>query len=276
MKFGILYNKRFKYLNDIDELTIYYTQGSMELVNFLLNYEEKRINIYFKDNKYINKTSLQALKAIKEKYPQLNMYIKIDFNYNSEDWEDTFDIIKKCSIPYYFSEVIRDWETLSAVLDLEKQPSDIYIGEQLGFELKNVRDRIPQEIEIRAYANICQYTNPLFKNRLKTFFIRPEDVKFYENYIDTLEFYGVEDKEVSYAEVLYKVYAIDKKWFGDLSEIIVGLNVFLDSKTIYPAFAYSRSNCKRKCLSENKCKICDKISYLSETMLDKNLYFKEN
>ena len=102
---------------------------------------------------------------------------------------------------------------------------------------------------------------------IKKFWIRPEDVEVYGQYIDTIEFFGTPQQ----VGVLLKVYKEDKKWFGQLKEIIFGLKSDLDSRYIVPRFAEQRVSCKKECLKGGKCRICERVVDLSHSLKDANL-----
>ena len=105
---------------------------------------------------------------------------------------------------------------------------------------------------------------------LKKFFIRPEDVDAYEPYIDTFEFWDDSDEYRNHQKhmniVLHHIYAIDKKWFGKLNEIIYGLDCDIDSRFTIPRFAEMRIKCNKKCMKGGSCNICDNIYDLSKTL----------
>ena len=72
-------------------------------------------------------------------------------------------------------------------------------------------------------------------------------------------------------EVLYEIYAQDRHWYGDLSEIISGLESNLDSRFILPHFGERRVKCQRKCLAGEKCVICEAILECSKTLQEAGL-----
>ena len=123
----------------------------------------------------------------------------------------------KRRLPHYYNEYISSWDRFVGFLSLNV--SDIFITEELAFEIKNVSNLAKKHHKsLRAFCNICQssWSDSL---SLKTFFIRPEDLDLYTNYIDTFEFY-ITNKDYQKINTLYEIYTKDKKWFGLLNEII--------------------------------------------------------
>ena len=49
MKYCIDFQKGFRYINDVDEITIIYRRKDTSLIDFLLEHQKQRINIYIKD-----------------------------------------------------------------------------------------------------------------------------------------------------------------------------------------------------------------------------------
>lgn len=267
MKYCIDFKKNFKYINEVDEITIEYNRKDTSLLEFLLLYKDKRVNIYITDAKdFLENNDLDRFIAISKDYPNLNYYLKLR---NPAYNEDAFHLYEKIreetNILYFFDTLVSDWDTLWGYIEM--LPLDIYITEDLCFELDKVSSILHKYgIKVRTFPNVCQ-TKWNKTPSLKTFFIRPEDVDIYEKYIDTLEFFGRSDS----IETMYKVYAIDKKWFGPLKELIIGFKSDMDSRFIIPRFAEKRIRCGKKCLKGGTCNVCSKIEQLSKVLKENNL-----
>jgi hypothetical protein len=151
---------------------------------------------------------------------------------------------------------------------LELGVSDVYIGGMLGFDLERVNKFVPINIQIRSYVNICQYEWDNSKG-FKTFFIRPEDLNYYSNFIDVIEFYKSEDIQ----NTLYEIYFHSKEWNGNLREIIKGLRVDINNYYILGSeFARRRAQCRRKCIKGERCELCDGLIDLAKTLEESKEY----
>lgn len=273
MNYCVDFCKDFKYINDVDEITITFNRKDTTLVDFLLEHQTQRINIWIKDAEdFLENKDLEKFKAIQEKYPDLIFYFKLP----DPDRSNQRDSIKKLhklieeetSFPYFFDTFVNNWDTLYGYL--HKGVSDMYITESLGFELNKVAKVLHDAgIRIRTFPNVCQTACKEIPS-LKTFFIRPEDVIYYEDYVDTLEFFGYKNS----IETVYKVYAIDKKWFGQLKELILGFNEDFDSRYIIPRFAEKRIRCGKECLKGGYCRICERVKDLSKVLEKNSLLIK--
>lgn len=273
MRYNINYdpnpNKNFKYIDEVDEITILYKRKDTTLLDFLLKHSGQRVNIYIADAEdFLNNNCINIFSSIKEKYPLLNFVL-----FFSDKEKELLQKVKDYNLKYFFTTYVKDWDSLHYMAELK--PTDIFIVEALCFELKDVAKFLhSQGIDVRCFANVAQSSSESTP-ALKNFFIRPEDVDFYEPYIDCIEFFGhdLDDYQIN---TYYKVYKYDKEWFGNLREIIIGLDVDIKSYAIIPSFPKYRLNCGKRCLKGRKCKICETILETSATLEKKGLIFKNN
>lgn len=147
--------------------------------------------------------------------------------------------------------------------------SDVFVTGTLGFDLKNVKYVAKENnVQVRCYANICQSIWGE-ADSFKKFFIRPEDVDIYSEYVDVIEFYDSENHQ----NVLYDVYFHTKKWVGDLGEIVKGLKIDINNYYILGSdFAKRRIECNKKCLKGNRCQLCERIRELAEVLENSDEY----
>lgn len=260
MKYCLNYNKdtqRSKSINEVNEWTIKYNSKDTTLLTFLDLHKNKRINLYIEDEN-INFTFLTELC---NKYS--NLYIKFKSEYY-------LDIIlkNKPNFKFFLDTWINDWDTLNGILQLGV--TDVYIVENLAFEIDKVAELVHLfEAETRIYVNIAQskWNNT---PALKKFFVRPEDINDYNDYVDVVEFYNV-DKQI---DIYYDIYNKKQKWFGKLNEIILDFNSEIDNKYIIPRFAEMRIKCGKNCLKGGHCRRCEIIEELSNSLEKSNLIVK--
>lgn len=223
----------------------------MQLAKFLEIYaKSQRVNIRLPED--YTKDNLELLEAAYEK--GYNIAIILPDIYHTEE-------LKEKGIPFYLSRAAETWDEFRGMLSLGV--SDIFITGQLGFELNRISIITKKEnIQVRCYVNIIQ-SSWKDERGLKGFFIRPEDVDFYSNYVDVIEFYDAVDQQ----NVLYDVYFHSKEWNGKLREIIKGLTNDVDNYYILGTeFARRRSQCGKKCLKDNRCQLCDRLVELANSL----------
>lgn len=255
MKYSINFYRDFRHMEEIDEIIITYKDKNAEVLNFLKTVSENQrviLDITKDDNITIEK-NLGIFYAAKKIHK--NIAIKMALCHRSA----AIDLYEE-NISFFFDVFVDKWDTLISFIKMNV--SDVYIVNELGFELKNVSKVCKDaNVNIRVFPNVAQTSSKIDNfDMLKAFFIRPEDIYAYEPYVDVCEFFGPLDRQ----SVLYEIYK-SEKWLGDLQELIIGLNFSIGSRTILPCFGEERVNCGKKCYY-GQCIICDKIKTISSQL----------
>jgi hypothetical protein len=273
MKYCVDYKRNFKYINDVDEIKINFRRTDASLLDFMLLHSNQRIIISIQDESdFIAYDCIKIFDAIAIKYPEINFTFLLG-HCKENNVKELLQLLQENEIKhkYFFSDFVNNWDFLHGIMELN--PSDVYLVEDMGFEIDKAAALLHGAgIKVRVFPNVAQSTwsgTPA----LKKFFIRPDDVDTYEPYVDVMEFFGKEDS----IETYYKIYAIDKKWMGKLSEVILSFdNDTLDSRFILPQFAEYRIKCGKRCQKCKSCRICEAIEHLAATLEDKNIMIKKN
>lgn len=158
-------------------------------------------------------------------------------------------ICKEHNVKFYWNYDIISFYELRGVISLE--PEYICLGAPLSFDLikvKNITD-----IKIRLCPNQAQDLYIPREDGVCGQWIRPEDTKYYDEYVDVFEF--ITDT-LEYERVLFKVYAEDQKWPGNLNLLINGLNKDVPNASLPDEFADLRISCGQSCMKNNRCKFC--------------------
>ena len=257
MNFAIPFMRNFKYLNEDVQFNIIYEPSIKELDNFIEAYGNHRINFMMRE---ITQYDIDIIHALNEKYPKSTLVVCLPFYHR-----DLESKLKEEKILHYYNEIVTNWDKFNGFLSLDV--TDIMIGEEIAF-FAEILSKLAKENgkSLRTFCNVCQSSWDATPS-LKTFFVRPEDIDLYEGIIDTFEFY-VDYKDYHRLNVLYEIYAKDKKWFGKLKEIIIGYEGEDDSRFIIPRFGMRRLNCGKKCGYSSTCHLCDRIAELGQTLQD--------
>ena len=265
MKYCINYSNKSHIINKVDEILIRYDKNKiLELfTQFIPAHLNQRIIVQLIEEDNID-TIVNNLKKIISIYNE-NKDIKFDIQlpfYNQKFMEE----LKDTNLKYFFKVAANSWDKFTGLIS--QNVSDIYITDELAFELDKVAEIAHKNnIKVRIYPNVAQSRWDKLSDILK-FFIRPEDIEMYEPYVDVCEFYGDKAQQI---DTYYKIYQEDKKWFGDLQEIIIGLDSKIDSRYIIPRFAEKRIKCGKDCLKNGKCEMCKRILDLSEQLENAHL-----
>lgn len=265
MKYCINYSNKSHIIDKVDEILIRYDKNKiLELfTQFIPAHLNQRVIVQLIEEDNID-TIVNNLKKIISIYNE-NKDIKFDIQlpfYNQKFIEE----LKDTNLKYFFKAAANSWDKFTGLIS--QNVSDIYITDELAFELDKVAEIAHKNnIKVRIYPNVAQSRWDKLSDILK-FFIRPEDIEIYEPYIDVCEFYGDKAQQI---DTYYKIYQEDKKWFGDLQEIIIGLDSKIDSRYIIPRFAEKRIKCGKDCLKGGKCEMCKRILDLSEQLENAHL-----
>lgn len=256
MKYCVDYFNHIQGLNNADEYTIKYNKQNDALITFLQKNQNKTINLAIEEK--LNDADYQTLKVIYNTFSNFKLRFE---QYNTDEIED----IVECGIPFFFANRVNNWDLYLGLISLGV--TDIYIVEDMCFDLERVSAIAKKEdIQLRTYANVAQ-SAWADSDGIKKFWIRPEDIEIYEKYIDVVEFFGNPQQ----CGVLLNIYKNNKRWFGPLEEIIIGLKHPIDSKYIVPEFAEKRVSCQKQCLKGGKCRICDRVVELSKVLEEAQL-----
>lgn len=145
---------------------------------------------------------------------------------------------------------------------------EILIDAPLYFDLPVVKT-LCQNIELRLIANQCFNKYLPLKNGICGTYIRPEDIKLYEQYINHIEFYS---DNLQQELALIKVYK-QGVWNGNLNLLLTNLNYNIDNRAINTnEFAEHRLSCGQRCKKNNICHYC-KTLFESINTIEKT--FKE-
>lgn len=265
MKYCINYSNKSHIIDKVDEILIRYDKNKiLELfTQFIPAHLNQRVIVQLMEENNID-TIVNNLKKIISIYNE-NKDIKFDIQlpfYNQKFMEE----LKDTNLKYFFKVAANSWDKFTGLIS--QNVSDIYITDELAFELDKVAEIAHKNnIKVRIYPNVAQSRWDKLSDILK-FFIRPEDIEMYEPYVDVCEFYGDKAQQI---DTYYKIYQEDKKWFGDLQEIIIGLDSKIDSRYIIPRFAEKRIKCGKDCLKGGKCEMCKRILDLSEQLENAHL-----
>lgn len=253
MRYAVFYNADFRHFDEIDEIVFDYS-GYADIVDFVSNkFKEQRqkavINITDADNIDIIISYLNKLKTV---HP--NFIVQIDLM----SQKSYIELLKNNEIDFMFANFANNYDTFYSMIDLGAE--DIYITETLCFDLKNLQDaRDKYGINLRVIPDVAQYARGTGRiiPQISKFFIRPEDIEKYDEYVDVIEIYRRDDRQ----SVIYEIYK-NQQWLGKLNEIILDLDTDINNIAISTHFGPNRIGCQKRCMI-GKCNLCMEIENLA-------------
>ena len=254
MNYCIPFNKESTALEQCNEIVIDYTpdQSEPRLESFIQMWPEHKITL----NMGIEIPTDELINILKKLETYSNFCIRLN-QLNTI----MLDYLKEINIPYYFNNVAYTYDDIYQFKELGA--SEIIIGPMLGFDLINCSNIARNlNLSIRSYHTYSirydKYMQPHWQ-----YFIRPEDIPLYEQYIDTIEFLSTDVYKIN---VLFEAYK-KQKWDGILNEIILSRTLIYDNQYIPPIWGRKRIQCRRTCMyKEDGCHICEQLYRLSKTL----------
>ena len=264
MKYSLQYNRLSKYKDTIDELIIDYNKKSLNLIEFAAARPKNQrlvVNITMLEEPEDN---LDIFAQAAAAHPNFAITMKIG-------QLSPYDLIhKKINFFYQYYPSAID-EVVAMILD---GVSDVYITNELGFNMPKLSALCyRQEVNIRVLPNVAQSTAWWNKKNdtLTQFYVRPEDIPLYEDYVDYMEIFGsIQDQDYCYE--IYK----EQKWLGRLDQIIIGYEGKAYNRELSNMFGLQRLTCQKKC-NLTSCSICHQFQSLSTKLFeaDKTLKYPE-
>lgn len=242
MKFSLNYNVGPIYLQKADEIKLPYKERK-KAVDLYEKYD-KQINIFMESN---DKIDIEDLKEI-------NILCKGNLIIGCLNGEEMRQA-RSADLRFYFYRAINSYAILhDAIAEGVEQ---VILDSPLFNDLKFIKD---MGVKIRAVANIASFESSLTTSHPNGCYIRPEDVKIYEPYIDIIEFVPTTEE---FEKTCYRLYAEEGEWSGDLSMLVLNLNISATNRMIPPALAEHRLDCRQACMRGSSCRLCERTFKLA-------------
>lgn len=247
MNFAVKYNPKFRHFDTVDEVVVTPAQVDKKFFDLVPASAKILLNLH----RYISKDIEEIFityNELKEKYDKIIMQI----NLSAPSAKDFMNIFKEKEIPYMFLNYCRTIDQVYAMSMLKAK--EVYIVEELGFylnELQYFRDTF--NVKLRIFPDIAQcadFTHDIVPAITK-FWVRPEDLIFYQPYIDTIELYREDDR----LSVVYEFYK--QRMYKDKLNILIldAPDLDINGNTLDPRFGNMRINCGKRCQTR-RCNLC--------------------
>lgn len=265
MKYAINYSTAFKHSDAEHELILQYNEEKHRtaLLNYVRQYAQEHIRFIIAAERVeeLKDEDFKIFAAIMEIHPNIAVRISLGHKGYMVDFVDK-------GIPFFFDTFVDNWDILNGMI--KYGVSDVYIVNEFAFDLPQIR-KVCGDVKVRVFPNVAQSSDKLHVlPTINSFYIRPEDIPFYEPYVDVCEFFGPADRH----DVLFRIYT-EQKWIGNLKELIIGLQEDLPNTGITPHFGDRRVRCKKAC-NYNNCNLCNQIMELAILLNGKGVEIKHD
>lgn len=179
-----------------------------------------------------------------------------------------------------FMNICRNWDEYYEILT-EKVFTEIRIGGELLFDLVDVEamaKRYKKKLSVPANMAI----GPEDERFYLASFIRPEDISWYEEYIDIFELSSTRWADATALDTVYDIYTKDKRWDGPLDTLIIGNDKLstIEGNRLLNDWSKYRLNCGRVCMKGHSCRICPSQLSIADSLKQAGVVFvreqKEN
>lgn len=262
----------FHYTNDevndvVSEFNLLFFQSRNkieDLIEFIQEYKDKRINIAFSEGVHI--PTLKSICAISD-----NVYVRLkapDMMMLPEIQEKGFKFFFDSSLS------VGNYTNLDAFIRLGV--TDIYFVDDLAYNLSELSEYChSKNVKLRLILNKIPSTSFDKGINPRSQIFRPQDIDVIDKYVDTYEFDCGEPYDWSKFNVLYHTWFERKHWHGQISEINEDVHMNFHNDTVYPNLIDYKIVCGRKCNQRigNYCKKCNQWLEIGEIFEDKRIKF---
>ena len=232
------------------------------------------IKVEFRDRK--------SVPDLIEKYPTATIILEEDLAGEQFDWKEidlwnklaqgrfiiclaaiyNAEQCKKYDVKFYVGYPVKTLYELNGLKNLGV--CYVRLDAPLFFKMNVVKNA---GVPIRLIPNLAYGDGLPREDGMCGTWIRPEDLDLYDVYAEAVEF---TDCNVDKEQALYRIYAEQKAWPGELGMIITNLNHSALNRMILPEVTESRLNCGQKCQETGSCKICERALSLANRDLIKD------
>lgn len=238
MKYCLRSRQLKRYLSMADEIVVE-SRDYRQISDLFIDYPDKMIILEISNEDLDNEEYMNVV----EEYGKAteNFCCKI-YNLQKYQW------FKARNIKFYYGYPINSYYDMKGLIDLGVEY--IFITAPLTFDMSTMEK---YDVKFRAVPNIAYDAYIPRNDGKRGQWIRPEDIKYYENGIYVFEF---EDANLEKERTLYDVYK-SGEWPGNINLLITNLGVNADNRGIIDEFGQVRSNCRQRCMSKGSCHFCD-------------------
>lgn len=244
MKYCISNRQPKNALSQADEIKVRYSDKDT-IINLIEDFPDKTIILEVPRGEVID---WELARTYKE---------KTDFILSIEDLRMAY-LCHSNEIKFYWSYPITNFFELQQVAALG--PCYLFIESPIFFSMDKIKNitNIPLRVSpCMFYYDYIPMTHHVFDS-----WIRPEDVKLYEDYVTAFEFKG----EAEVERTLMHVYKDNQEWNGNFNLLLTNFGINVDNRGLPEELGPTRLNCGQRCMSGGACRLCERAVSFANTV----------
>jgi hypothetical protein len=182
-------------------------------------------------------------------------------------FKDLRDYLYEREIPFFYSNTCHNMEELYIMIN--EGASQIYVHGTLAFCLKDIAS-VRETAKIRVIVDAPVLSDAearIVETKPEClFWIRPEDVAVYDQYVDMFE--------IGYRPAVKLLIYMKQAWEGYIQDLIPATKIKVFGNNLSPAFGLARLNCRQQCFV-GSCNLCKNAIDFAKTLSDNKLEITE-
>lgn len=258
MKYCLSSRQSKAYLEKADEIFVK-AQDYRQISDLFIDYPDKTIILELKNEDFEDDKIIKTI----EQYAEISSnFCCCIYKLSYANW------FKDKNIKFYYGYPVNSYYDVWGLIDLGVEYIKIFAP--LTFDIDNLKTF---KTKFRMIPNVAYDAYIPRNNGICGQWVRPEDTKWYEEGIYVFEF---EDADLEKERTLYRIYAENQEWKGNLNLLITNLNINADNRGFPDELGEIRSNCRQKCAQTlHSCHYCE-TAFLFEKSLRNYKYNEQN
>lgn len=245
-------------------------------MKFCLSSRQPEAYLKKADEIKVENRDIKSVPDLFEKYPEAMVILEESFDGTGFDWKElkTFNTLsqgrlmlclaeissaakaKEIGIPFYMGFPTKTFYEIEGLMNLGA--TFVRIDAPLFFKMNELDNfDIPKRLVVNlAYCDMLPR-----EDGVNGVWIRPEDLHMYDEFLDSIEFGNCDLRK---EQALFRIYAEEHEWPGELGMIVDNLNHSGLNRMIHPDVTKSRMNCGQRCVAGSMCKICYRALSLAD------------
>lgn len=251
MKYCLSGRQNKQYLKKADEILVE-QRDYRYISDLIIEYPNKTIILEIQD------TVLED-EALKNCIIEYSKELTINFICAIYNLQPEFtEWFKENNIKFYYGYSVNSFYEVKGLIDLGVEYVKIHAPLTFNVDLLSKLD-----CKFRMVPNVAYDAYIPRKDGVCGQWVRPEDVKYYENGIYVFEF---ENVNLEQEKTLYDIYAEKEVWNGNLYFLITNFNIHCDNRGLPEDIGQIRANCGQRCMQTGTCHFCETAIKFEQTI----------